>query len=185
TNHTYFNLAGHASGSTEIYAHSIKINANDITETDADSIPTGQLTAVQGTPFDLRATGNLGERLKKLLPARGYDDNYCVELINNGITVIGKAFHPGSGRWLEIASNQPGVQFYTSNFMPDVTEPPIEGKSGAKYHKHGAFCLETQKYPDAVNHPNFPSIILNPGEKYNHEVIYKFGVCRHCEAEPE
>uniref|UniRef100_A0A1I8PV53 Aldose 1-epimerase n=1 Tax=Stomoxys calcitrans TaxID=35570 RepID=A0A1I8PV53_STOCA len=183
TNHSYFNLAGHVGGKAAIYDHHIMINADKITETDADSIPTGNFTSVEGTLYDLRKMVNLGERLKALLPINGYDDNYCADKNNDGerVNVIAKVSHPSSGRWLEIASNQPGVQLYTSNSMPDTEkgETPLHGKNGALYSKLGAFCLETQKYPDAVNHANFPSIILNPGEKYNHEVIYKFGICRN------
>ncbi|XP_037816393.1 galactose mutarotase [Lucilia sericata] len=184
TNHTYFNLAGHNAGQEAIFEHTIMIKADKITETDAESIPTGNFKNVEGTLYDLRTMKNLGEQIKKLLPAtNGYDDNYCVEKNSDdtSVSLIAKAYHPKTGRWLEIASNQPGVQFYTANYMPDTTkgETPLQGKSQAQYVKQGAFCLETQKYPDAVNHPNFPSIILNPGECYNHEVIYKFGTCRN------
>ncbi|XP_030384945.1 aldose 1-epimerase [Scaptodrosophila lebanonensis] len=181
TNHAYFNLAGHNAGPDGIYAHTIEINAYGITETDEDSIPTGKITAVDGSAFDLRAPSNLGERLKQLLPANGFDDNFCVKWTPpQAITKVAKATHPPTGRWLEVASNQPGVQFYTSNFMPDTSrgEKPITGKAGASYVKQGAFCLETQKFPDAVNHSNFPSVILRPGEIYGHEVIYKFGIFR-------
>uniref|UniRef100_D3TPX1 Aldose 1-epimerase n=1 Tax=Glossina morsitans morsitans TaxID=37546 RepID=D3TPX1_GLOMM len=178
TNHSYFNLAGHGAGKEAMLDHSIMIKADQITETDSDSIPTGGFINVAGTLFDLNEPVQLGERLQQLL--NGYDDNYCVKLNDNNITTIARAYHQKSGRWLEIASNQPGVQFYTSNYMPDVNkgEMPLKGKAGAKYVRQGSFCLETQKYPDAVNHSNFPSIILNPNEQYNHDVIYKFGICR-------
>ncbi|KAH8364754.1 hypothetical protein KR084_011183 [Drosophila pseudotakahashii] len=181
TNHSYFNLAGHKTGANGLYEHTIEINAYGITETDQSSIPTGKITPVDGTPFDLRVPRNLGEGLKDLQPARGYDDNFCVNFSPpQPLAMVAKAIHPPSGRWLEVVSNQPGVQFYTSNFMPDVErgEVAIPGKDGAAYAKHGAFCLETQKFPDSVNHSNFPSTILRPGEKYHHEVIYKFGVSR-------
>ncbi|XP_034657613.1 aldose 1-epimerase [Drosophila subobscura] len=179
TNHSYFNLAGHKSGANGLYEHSIEINAYGITETDKDSIPTGKITLVDGTAFDLRVPSNLGERLKQLQPAPGYDDNFCVEFDPpQPFAKVARATHPPSGRWLEVVSNQPGVQFYTANFMPNVErgEAAIPGKSGAAYAKHGAFCLETQKFPDSVNHSNFPSTTLRPGDHYNHEVIYKFGV---------
>ncbi|XP_055389670.1 galactose mutarotase [Condylostylus longicornis] len=180
TNHSYFNLAGHNAGSQQLYEHLIKIKADKITVTDSDSIPTGEFMDVDGTPYDLRTLGKLGPRLQKLR-ALGYDDNFCVTLDHgNTLTTIAKVSHPKSGRWMEVATDQPGVQFYTSNFMPDPAknEAPIIGKEGAKYFKHGALCLETQKYPDAVNHENFPSIILNPKETYTHEVIYRFGACK-------
>ncbi|EDV95660.1 galactose mutarotase [Drosophila grimshawi] len=179
TNHSYFNLAGHKAGPNGIYEHTIQINAYGITETDANSIPTGKILPVDGGKFDLRVASNLGDRLKELQPALGYDDNFCVKFTPPAsIANIARITHPPSGRWLEIASNQPGVQFYTSNFLPDKEgkrETPLAGKAGAAYIKHGAFCLETQKFPDSVNHENFPTSILRPGEKYHHEVIYKFG----------
>lgn len=179
TNHSYFNLAGHDAGSAAIYEHLVKIKADKYTITDEDSIPTGELGNVENTPFDLRTLDVLGPRMQKT-PTGGFDDNFCVNLDWNKTTIIAKVCHPKSGRFMEIATNQPGVQLYTSNGMPDPSknEAPIVGKGGTKYWKHGALCLETQKYPDAVNHENFPSIILNPGENYTHEVIYKFGTSR-------
>ncbi|KAH8395717.1 hypothetical protein KR222_011442 [Zaprionus bogoriensis] len=178
TNHSYFNLAGHKAGRVGLYEHLVEINAYGITETDSNSIPTGKIIAVDGGKFDLRSASKLGDRIKQLEPALGYDDNFCVQFTPpQTITTVAKVVHPPSGRWLEIASNQPGVQFYTSNFLPNVErgEKPVSGKEGAAYGKHGGFCLETQKFPDSVNHENFPSVILQPGEKYHHEVIYKFG----------
>ncbi|TDG53405.1 hypothetical protein AWZ03_000220 [Drosophila navojoa] len=178
TNHSYFNLAGHKAGRKGLYEHNISINAYGITETDNESIPTGKILPVDGGKFDLRLISNLGERLEQLQPALGYDDNFCVQFEPpQSFANVARVTHPPSGRWLEIASNQPGVQFYTSNFLPDTAkgESALAGKAGAAYAKHGAFCLETQKFPDSVNHANFPSTILRPEEKYHHEVIYKFG----------
>lgn len=176
TNHSYFNLAGHGAGKSAIQEHRIQIKADKITVTDEDSIPTGELQDVTGTAYDFRQLTELGPRIAEL-SGNGFDDNFCVNLDNNGITVIAKAIHPKSGRWMEVASDQPGVQFYTGNFLPNSMkmERLTVGKEGATYGRQGAFCLETQKYPDAVNHSNFPSILLNPGEKYVHNVIYKFG----------
>lgn len=178
TNHSYFNLAGHKAGKEGLYEHVVEINAYGITETDSNSIPTGKILPVDGGKFDLRTPSKLGDRIKQLEPAIGYDDNFCVQFTPpQSIANIAKVVHPPSGRWLEIASNQPGVQFYTSNFLPNKErgEAPTKGKEGAAYSKHGGFCLETQKFPDSVNHENFPSVILRPEEKYHHEVIYKFG----------
>ncbi|XP_070496494.1 galactose mutarotase [Chironomus tepperi] len=220
TNHSYFNLAGHETGYTEIYSHVISINADKITETDSESIPTGKLLDVGGTPFDLRIPRELGPAMKNLT-GPGYDDNFCVNIPKSAneqpVVFVSRVIHPTSGRYLEVFSNQPGVQLYTSNFLPDpcgnispsafnsenyyevdgVLTTKLEklnvqmkdevkclddeskaviGKGGVHYLKHGAFCLETQKFPDAVHHDNFPTTILNPGEVYNHEVIFKFGV---------
>ncbi|XP_034482387.1 aldose 1-epimerase [Drosophila innubila] len=178
TNHSYFNLAGHKAGKAGLDEHTVEINAYGITETDSNSIPTGNITLVDGSKFDLRVASKLGNRLRQLEPAIGYDDNFCVKFTPpESISKIAKVVHPPSGRWMEVASNQPGVQLYTGNFLPnkEVGETPVSGKQGAEYTKQGAFCLETQKFPDSVNHENFPSTILRPGEKYHHEVIYKFG----------
>uniref|UniRef100_A0A336MR65 Aldose 1-epimerase n=1 Tax=Culicoides sonorensis TaxID=179676 RepID=A0A336MR65_CULSO len=193
TNHSYFNLAGHETGAKEIYNHVVSINADKITETDGDSIPSGKLLEVGGTPYDLRIPTKLGPALAKL-STFGFDDNFCVTKTtkNQEISFLSRVFHENSGRFLEVYSNQPGVQFYTSNYMPDPNDAihpegnkklsspnkaaSIPGKCGAKYQKHGAFCLETQKFPDATNHSNFPDTIVVPGKEYNHIVIYKFGV---------
>ncbi|XP_055616929.1 galactose mutarotase [Toxorhynchites rutilus septentrionalis] len=205
TNHSYFNLAGHHTGHEEIYRHIISVNADRITETDEDSIPTGEFICVGGTPYDLRIPRELGPAMSRA-PGEGFDNNFCITKgTEQTMTFAARVTHPHSGRVLEVYTDQPGVQLYTSNSMPDpnrnirpkpvnapeyydVTrlepvvgsmspEQPIKGKGGAKYFKHGAFCLETQNYPDAVNHANFPNSILVPGETYNHEVVYKFGLC--------
>lgn len=176
----------------EIYNHIVSINADHITKTDLDSIPTGMLLDVAGTPYDLRIPHQLGPALAKL-STFGFDDNFCVlKGTEQGMTFVSRVIHEKSGRSLEVYSDQPGVQFYTSNYMPDnadtihpegikkLSSPnraePIPGKAGVKYQKHGAFCLETQKYPDATNHPTFPNTILNPGETHCHVVAYKFGI---------
>ncbi|XP_031630270.1 aldose 1-epimerase [Contarinia nasturtii] len=191
TNHSYFNLAGHDKGHTEIYNHVVTLNADRYTLTDKDSIPTGQFQNVTGTNYDLRVGCNLGQYIAKL-KNNGYDDNFCVTRgTDQSLTFAARVAHPKSGRVLEVYSDQPGVQFYTSNGMPDPNNQiypegkphddkpmsdanePIFGKDGALYFKHGAFCLETQNYPDAVNHPNFPNSIVYPGEVYKHEFTYK------------
>ncbi|KAM3966087.1 LOW QUALITY PROTEIN: galactose mutarotase [Aphomia sociella] len=173
TNHSYFNLAGHETGAQELYKHVITINADRITETDSDSIPSGKFIKVGGTPYDLRVPISFNELMKKQ-PGL-YDDNYCVSTYENeGINFVSRVEHPPSGRYLEVYSNQPGVQLYTSNFLPSPSDPALTGK-GVGYRRHGAFCLETQNYPDAVHHPNFPSAVLVPGDIYKHVVIYRFG----------
>ena len=179
TNHAYFNLAGHNSGKTGLCQHCVMINADQIVDTDLDQIPTGKLLPVEKTVYDLRQPAKMGDRLPCFndKPIKGYDNCYCVKTDGNKTTSIACVVHPESGRWLEMLTNQPGVQFYTANNLPDVENgaAAMPGKGGACYVKHGAFCLETQKYPDSMNHDNFPTIFLKPGEKYYHDVIYKFG----------
>lgn len=177
TNHSYFNLAGHKAGRPAIEKHKIYIKADKITATDKDSIPTGELLDVTGTPYDFREMAELGQRIQQT-SGKGFDDNFCVNLDNNGITMVAKAVSPDSGIWMEVYSDQPGLQFYTGNYLPNPKnmETPIVGKLDGKYYRQGAFCFETQGFPDAVNHRNFPSIILKPSEKYVHNVIYKFGL---------
>jgi aldose 1-epimerase len=219
TNHSYFNLAGHGSGYEEIYRHVISVNADKITETDTESIPSGKLLNVGGTPFDLRIPRELGPAMRNL-KGPGYDDNFCINVPSepvSSLTFVSRVVHPESGRSMEVYSNQEGVQLYTANFLPDPCgninpsafvsehyyevdgvlttkldqvhvstkdkvlprcseEMAVAGKGGVHYLKHGAFCLETQKYPDSVHHENFPSTILNPGQIYKHQVVFKFGI---------
>ncbi|CAH0718980.1 unnamed protein product, partial [Brenthis ino] len=174
TNHSYFNLAGHDAGSEELFKHYIVINADKITETTSESIPTGRFIRVGGTPFDLRVPTRLGDAMSR---DNGlYDDNFCVTSHNEqSLNFVSRVTHPSSGRYLEVYSNQPGVQLYTSNFLPSPSEPALIGKDGVGYRRHGAFCLETQNFPDAINHRNFPSPILSPGQIYRHVVSYRFG----------
>ncbi|KZC08668.1 PREDICTED: aldose 1-epimerase-like isoform X2 [Dufourea novaeangliae] len=176
TNHSYFNLAGHETNATELYKHEFVLNADRWTVTDAESIPTGEIRLVKDSIMDLRNTTSLKDVIDKV-PGGGFDHNFCLTMNNseNENKFVARVLHPPSGRYLEVYSNQPGVQFYTSNFFPVQGGTGIRGKNGAEYFKHGAFCLETQNYPDAVNHKNFPNPILEPGEIYCHTVIYKFG----------
>ncbi|KAG7304760.1 hypothetical protein JYU34_010116 [Plutella xylostella] len=175
TNHSYFNLAGHDGGADELYKHEVAINADRITDTDSNSIPTGKFVKVGGTPYDLRTARRLGDVINK--GTNLYDDNFCVTTYGNkGVNFVSRVTHPLSGRYLEVYSDQPGVQFYTANFLPSPNEPALVGKQGVGYRKHGAFCLETQNFPDAVNHANFPTAVLKPGQVYTHKVKYCFGV---------
>lgn len=162
TNHSYFNLAGHNKGAEEVYKHVISINADRTTEVDEDAIPTGNLLPVAGTIFDLQTPTVLADVIHNIPGSSGYDHNFCV---NQGSeqedTFVARAHHPESGRVMEVYSNQPGVQFYTSNFIPEdpklykgdpKTLKILTGKDNNNYYKHGAFCFETQNYPDAINH---------------------------------
>ncbi|CAD6230562.1 GSCOCG00006821001-RA-CDS [Cotesia congregata] len=177
TNHSYFNLAGHGTNSAELYKHSITMNADRWTVTDAESIPTGEIRSVANSIMDLRSPTVLGDVIDKV-PGGGYDYNFCLtedkKSKSDNKRLVAKVKHPESGRTLEVYSDQPGVQLYTSNFIPDRNATGIAGKEGQTYFKHAAFCLETQNYPDAINHENFPDSILRPGDVYSHVVIYKF-----------
>ncbi|KAG5887803.1 hypothetical protein JTB14_019394 [Gonioctena quinquepunctata] len=172
TNHSYFNLAGNGKGSSELYKHIVCVNADKITEVDGGGIPTGKLPNVANTTFDLRVPKVLGDVIHKVPGAPGFDHNFCISKGSaQSDTFVARISHPGSGRVMEVYSNQPGVQFYTGNFLPEGDT--LKGKDGF-IKKHGAFCLETQKYPDSVNHKNFTNTILYPGEEYHHTTTFRF-----------
>lgn len=166
TNHCYFNLRGEGSGA--VYDQELEILADFITETDADSIPTGKLLAVEGTAFDFTASHPVGQMIHSL--PKGYDDNFVLRNQSGTTQHMITAYDPVSGRELKIFTSEPGVQLYTSNWF----DGSITGKSGNAYLEHGAFALETQHYPDSVNHPSFPGIVLRPGQTYQSETIWKF-----------
>jgi aldose 1-epimerase len=166
-NHAYWNLAG--DGSSDALGHLIKVFASQYTPVDASMIPTGEIAPVSGTPYDLRAPTLLGSRIKHVSGAgmAGFDINYAVD--GDGFRQVADLRDPASGRALELWANQPGVQLYTSNWLNNV-----KGKGGRVYGQYGAVCLETQAFPDAVNHPNFPSEIVRPGGVYQHDMLFKF-----------
>lgn len=168
TNHAYWNLAGESSGS--ILNHQLMILADHITETDENSIPTGFLKPVAGTPFDFTSPHTIGERIDKLY--MGYDDNFCLRNLSGKIAQAARVFDPGSGRLMEVLTTQPGMQLYTANWF----NGSITGKGGHVYRKHSAFCTETQYYPNAMNIRNFPNVILRPGDIYRSETIWRFSV---------
>jgi aldose 1-epimerase len=172
TNHTYFNLAGEGSG--DVLGQRLRINANGYTPVDANLIPTGQIAPVAGTPFDFRHLKPIGRDIRdnnaQLQIAHGYDHNWV--LGGSGLREIAFAVDPHSGRTLTTLTTEPGVQFYTGNFLVG----DLIGTSGHLYRQTDGFTLETQHFPNSPNQSSFPSTVLDPGQTFSSTTIYKFGV---------
>jgi aldose 1-epimerase len=172
TNHSYFNLAGEGNG--DILGHVLTLNASHFTPVNKTIIPTGEISSVQGTPLDFTRPTAIGARInskfEQMVLGRGYDHNFVINRQSSGLALAARVYEPTTGRVMEVHTTEPGVQFYTGNFLDGT----VTGKHGHVYKQRSAFCLETQHYPDSPNQPNFPSTILRPGQSYESTTIFKF-----------
>ena len=163
TNHSYFNLAGRG----DVLEHELTLHADAFTPVSEDLIPTGEIKAVENTPMDFRRGKAIG---KDLAAAGGYDHNFVLSKHDGSLRPAARLYESTSGRMLEIHTTEPGIQFYSGNFL----DGSLTGKGGMVYHKYTGLCLEPQHFPDAPNHANFPSTVLRPGEVYRHVSVYRF-----------
>lgn len=170
TQHSYFNLRGHG----DILGHVVRIAASRFTPVDATLIPNGELRSVEGTAFDFRRATAIGERVnaeeEQIGFGKGYDHNWVIDKTAGALALMATVFEPDTGRVLEVLSTEPGLQFYSGNFL----DGSITGKGGSVYRLRSGFCMEPQHFPDSPNHPDFPSAVLEPGQTYRNTIIYRF-----------
>lgn len=173
TNHTYFNLAGHG----DILEHRMRLAASHFTEAGAGTLPTGRILPVDGTPLDFRTEKAIGAEISaddpQLLLSLGYDHNYVLDKAP-GLAPCGEVWSPETGILLAFSTTQPGVQFYSGNYVDRDASP--SGKNGVRYPQRGGFCLESQRFPDSPNQPQFPSALLRPHEKYSETTVFQFSI---------
>ena len=169
SNHSYFNLAGRTT--EPVLGHELMLAADHYTPVDETLIPTGEIAPVAGTPLDFTKPTDIGARIKELKgEPTGYDHNFVLNSGGKSLALAVRVYEPKTGRVMELSTTEPGVQFYTGNFLDGT----ITGKDGIAYRKHHAFCLEAQHYPDSIHHANFPSAVLEPGKTYTQTTVYKF-----------
>jgi aldose 1-epimerase len=169
TNHAYFNLS--AGADSTILDHELMLKADKYTIVNDKLIPTGQHPDVKGTPMDFTTAKKIGKDIGSV--KGGYDHNWVLNKTGNGLEMIGSLYHPNSGRFMEVYTTQPGIQFYSGNFLDGTLTGTAGGK---KYIQHAGLCLETQHFPDSPNQPSFPTTVLKPGETYQQSTVYKFSV---------
>ena len=167
TNHCYFNLS--AGTDSTILDHELMLNASKFTPVNDKLIPSGKIEDVKGTPMDFTVAKKIGRDIAQV--PGGYDHNWVLNKSNNNLDMIGSLYHAPSGRYLEVLTTEPGIQFYSGNFLDGTLK---NTRGGVKYIKHAGLCLETQHFPDSPNQPSFPNTILRPGETYHQTTVYKF-----------